>query len=66
MLPDFITTPKNKRLPGSLRHSISLYFQLNAPGFLRTGIAHAVLYILSKEEVKEGGEKGVEFSEVQG
>lgn len=40
--------------------------QLNALGFLRTGIAHAVLYILSKRQVKEGGGKGVEFCEVQG
>lgn len=31
----------------------------------KTGITHAVLYILSKEDVKEGGGKGAEFSQVQ-
>lgn len=41
--------------------------QLNALCFLKkTGIAHAVLYILFKEDMKEGGGKGAEFSQVQG
>lgn len=40
--------------------------QLSTLGFLRTGIPHAVLYILSEGEVKEGGGKGAEFSKVQG
>jgi len=65
MLPCFLTTPKTKaaRKP-YVQHFPVL--QLNALSLLRTGLAHAVLYILSNGEVKEEGRKGAEFSEVQG
>lgn len=65
MLPDFITTPKTK---AASKPYVGYFpvLQLTVLDFLRTGTAHAVLYILSEGEVKEEGGQGTKFSEVQG